>query len=424
MTTSAVAVPLQDTAPPSAINGLVAGNAYDKRVNLWWDKTEATDFDHYNLYIAKTEITDVTGMKAVQQITNIAKCTNQVTGLDDGTKYYFALTAVDKSGNEGVKVTSVSTTPVPMPKGTTSTDLAVDSYQADKVWAGTTLLTLNYDPNKRRIVEVNMLGEVIWEYAIPQRGTTEAELLPNNNILYSSDGEGVFEINRSGKIVWQYLTTKVNHDADRLPNGNTLFIFAGDQKSDAQVTEVNPDGKVVWQWYAKDYFDKPPYSSISSEDGGYSWTHCNAVTRLTNGNTLISLRNFDMVVEVDPKGTVIRTIGEGIFDDQHDPEILANGNLLVANHNLRQYKGKPQRALEFNPETNKIIWEYLIADRENYPVRDANRLPNGNTLITGSTEIVEVTPQGEIVWRLKLQGVSLKQQTSGFYKADRVSAQK
>lgn len=306
-------------------------------------------------------------------------------------------------------------TPTPMPTVTKDPEIAVDVYQPDRVWAGTTLLPDNHNPQRHRIIEVNMLGEIIWEYVVPQQGFVEAELLSNNNILYTVGAKGVYEIDRNGKIAWSYLTNKIDHDADRLPNGNTIFVFGmNDQKSDAQVIEVNPKGEIVWQWYAKDYFDKPPYSDINVE---HSWTHTNAVSRLPNGNTLISPRNFNFVVEVDPKGEVVRTIGEGIFSSQHDPEMLPNGNILLANQN------RPQRATEYDPKAGKIVWEYLIPDRENWPVRDANRLPNGNTLITGVTEIVEVTPEGEIVWRLRLQGVTFSGQEAvgrGFYKADRI----
>jgi len=270
-----------------------------------------------------------------------------------------------------------------------------------------------------------MLGEIIWEYLVPQslkqynNPGADAELLPNNNVLFVLPLNGVYEIDRSGRVVWSYLTKKISHDADRLPNGNTIFVFGGfDQKEDAQVTEVNPNGEVVWTWYAKDYFNKPPYDSISNE----GWTHTNAVSRRSNGNTLISLRNFNFIAEVDPQGAVVGTTGEGILLEQHDPEILPNGNILATS----LPRGRPHSAVEIDPKAGSIIWEYLIPDRENWPVRDANRLPNGNTLITGATEIVEVTLGGEIVWRLRLQGVSFGLQeaaASGFYKADRVSTQ-
>ncbi|MDD5038103.1 MAG: aryl-sulfate sulfotransferase [Dehalococcoidales bacterium] len=414
--------PVKDISAPSPIIGLWAVNAYDGRVNLWWDKSTAEDFDHYNVYLNNAGMVDVSGMKAVGQIKDIAACRYQAGGLNDGTRYYFAVTAVDRTGNEDIEVTSVSAMPVTMTRGNIEPDIAVDIYQSDMVWAGTTLLPDNHNSDSPRIIEVNMLGEIVWEYPVPSalkqfnNPGFDVELLPGGNILYVLPGNGVYEIDRSGKVVWSYLTPKISHDADRLPNGNTIFGFGGgDQKSDAQVVEVNPRGEVVWSWYARDYFDKSPYDSIYTE----GWTHTNAVSRLPNGNTLISPRNFDLVVEVNSKGEVVRTYGEGIFKGQHDPEMLANGNILLANHAI------PHLAIEFNPGTGEIVWQSAGFARDATPVRDANRLPNGNTLITGSTEIVEVTPAGEIVWRLKLEGISLTGQDSagkGFYKAERVIA--
>jgi hypothetical protein len=345
-----------------------------------------------------------------------------VTGLDDGARYYVAVTAVDKSGNEDAEVTSVSVTPTPMPRGTIDSDIAVDIYQSDRVWPGTTLLPDNHNPDKPRIIEVNMLGEIVWEYLVPphlkqyNNPGFDVELLLNGNILYVLPKNGVYEIDRSGNVVWSYLTGKISHDADRLPNGNTIFVFGNfDQKSDAQVVEVNREGDVVWTWYARDYLDEPPYDSISYE----GWTHTNAVSRLSNDNTLISLRNFNFIAEVDAQGAVIRSIGEATLSLPHDPEMLPNDNILVTS--LPQ--GRPHSAVEIDPETGEIVWEYLISGLENRPVRDANRLPNGNTLITGATAIVEVTPEGEIVWRLGLQGVSFGLQEAaglGFYKAERI----
>ncbi len=413
-----------DTTPPSPIGGLVAVDAYDGRVNLWWDKSTTEDFARYDVYVSKTEITDTSGMAPVQQIKDIATCRYQVTGLEDGTRYYFAVTAVDKSGNEGVQVASVSATPAPMPRGTVDPDISVDVYQSDLVWAGTTLLPDNHNSAGPKVIEVNMLGEIVWQYLLPDNLKQytnpgfDVELLANNNILLVLPKKGVYEIERSGKIVWSYLDSKVSHDADRLPNGNTIVVFGNnDQKSDAQVKEVNPKGEVVWTWYAKDHFDKSPYNDIFDQ----GWTHTNAVSRLPNGNTLISPRNFNLVVEVDPEGEVVGTYGEGVIVGQHDPEMLPNGNILLANH------GRPHRAAELDTKTGKIVWQSPGFEMEATPVRDANRLPNGNTLITGSTKIAEVTAEGKIVWQLTLKGITLtglEAAARGFYKAERISAQK
>lgn len=406
-----------DTTPPSAITGLVAANAYDGRINLWWDKSAAEDFASYDMYVSKTEITDTSGMTPVHQVTNVATCRYQATGLEDGTKYYFAVTAVDKSGNENTQVTSASATTTPMPRGTVDPDISVDIYQSDMVWAGTTLLADNHNRERPRIIEVNMLGEIVWQYLLPDnlRQYTnpgfDVESLANNNILFVLPKNGVYEIERSGKVVWSYLTTEISHDADRLPNGNTIFVFGDDQKDNAQVTEVNPEGEIVWAWYAKDHFDKPPYDSIF-DDG---WTHTNAISRLPNGNTLISPRNFDMVVEVDSKGEVVGIYGEGVIVDQHDPEVLPSGNILLADHST------PQRAVEIDLKTGEIIWQFVLPEQL---IRDADRLPNGNTLITGSTKIIEVTAEGRIVWQFTLKGITLtgpEAATRGFYKAERIS---
>lgn len=61
--------------------------------------------------------------------------------------------------------------------------------------------------------------------------------------------------------------------------------------------------------------------------------------------------------------------------------------------------------LEINPVTFEKVWEYSNEGGENfrffsYYVSAAQRLPNGNTMITEGADgrIFEVTADGEIVW--------------------------
>ncbi len=307
-----------------------------------------------------------------------------------------------------------------MPRGIVDPDFIVEAYDENKAMAGTTLLPDNHNLDKPRIIEINMLGEIIWEYDIPQELKKytnpgfDVELLSNNNVLFVLPGSGVYEVNRDKEIVWSYQTTKISHDADRLPNGNTLFVFGNnDLISDAQVVEINSKKEIVWSWYAKDYFNKAPYNSITNQ----GWTHTNAVSRLSNGNTLISTRNFNMVVEVNSNGEVVKTIGEDVMIQQHDPVLLENGDILFANH------GTPEKAVEID-ENKNIIWEFEISNQNQWPVRDANRLPNGNTLITTTTKIVEVSQDKEIVWKLAIKDTSkfIEEASAGlgFYKAERI----
>jgi len=319
-----------------------------------------------------------------------------------------------------VPTTATQTPTVTQPSGTPDPAFLVDVNIPEKAWQGTTLFADNHDLTRPRIVEVNMQGEVTWEYVLPADVKSytnpgeDVEPLPNGNILVLFPRKGVYEITKGKQIAWKYMDPKVSHDADRLPNGNTLIAFgAFDTMDDMQVKEVNPRGELVWSWRARDSFNRAPYLGISAE----GWTHTNAVTRLSNGNTLVSLRNFNLMAEVDPSGKLVRTIGEGIITEQHDPEVQPDGNILLMDLAL------PNAAIEMAPN-GTILWRFPLPDPGTWPVRDADRLPNGNTLITAADRILEVTPGKEVVWQLRLADVVFTDRQSaqnrGFYKAERV----
>ncbi|MBN2734054.1 MAG: aryl-sulfate sulfotransferase [Methanomicrobiaceae archaeon] len=319
---------------------------------------------------------------------------------------------------------AVTGTPAPVtdvqPRGTADPDFIVDISVPESIQPGTTILADNHDSASPRIIEVNRLGEIVWEYPLANdlKAYTnpgwDVEPLPNGNILTVLPGKGVYEINRDRQIVWSYSDRKVSHDADRLENGNTLVVYgAYDTKNDAQVKEVDSSGNIVWSWYAKDSFDRAPYASISNE----GWTHTNAVTRLSNGNTLVSLRNFDLIAEVSPTGELVGTIGEGVLRSQHDPLVLPDGNILLANHI------EPNEIIKMDLSGN-VTWRYRILDRGSCPVRDANLLANGNFLIAESDRIIEMTNEKQIVWQFRLAAGPFTEMGSaparGFYKAERI----
>ncbi|MCK5165487.1 MAG: aryl-sulfate sulfotransferase [Desulfobacula sp.] len=328
--------------------------------------------------------------------------------------FIFVITLVDVPSVFAARAVTYSP-PKPEP------DFVVDVYLPEKAWNGTTILADNHIRNRPRIIEIDMKGNIIWEYVIPanlkkyNNPGFDIEPLPNNNILFVLPGKGIYEIDRKGKTIWSHPDKKISHDADRLANGNTLYVYGkDDKKSNAQVKEVNKKGKLVWSWHAKTYFNKPPYADHYNE----GWSHTNAVVRLKNGNTLISPRNFNCLVEITSQGDVVKTIGNQYLVHPHDPQILDNGNILVANHD------KPHEILEINPGSQKIVWRFPLPRRKVWPVRDANQLPNGNILITGSTALVEITKDKEIVWRLKFAKIAFKARQDapalGFYKAERI----
>ncbi len=306
------------------------------------------------------------------------------------------------------------------------TKWTVDIWKKGKACNGTTLFADKISQDNPGIVEVDMEGKIIWEYRLPDElkeyivPGMDVKRLPNGNTLFVCPRSGVYEVNKAGNIVWSHKDNKISHDADRLPNGNTIYVFgADDQKQDAQVTEINKDGHVVWEWHVNEHLDELTYNPLHLVGG---FTHANAVTRLPNGNTLITLRNFNCLVEVNKKGDIVKTIRKDIISSPHDPELLCNGDILVAcqpSHTTKQTpipvnefkNGRPMfyPVLQFNPETTEINWLLTLDNLETRGiVTDADRLPNGNTLLLTTLQIIEVTPKKEIVWRLKVNKDAVK----------------
>ena len=129
----------------------------------------------------------------------------------------------------------------------------------------------------------------------------------------------------------------------------------------------------------------------SDDVGGKSWSVEH------NGNTVISLRNFDLVVEVDPQGQVVWTFGPLVLKHQHCAWVLNSGNLLVSDNGNAWI-------IEVDRATQQIVWEY--AGGLNFPTQGcAYRLPSGNTLITDSANlrVLDVTPEKQVAWMLKVE---------------------
>ena len=304
----------------------------------------------------------------------------------------------------------------------------IDIYDPQHTYSGTTLFADNSRKGGPRIVEVDMNGNLVWEYTLTsqlfrgKRGrkniVMDVERLPNGNTLFNIQEIGTYEVNQDKKVVWKYFDSGISHDVDRLPNSNTLFVRGWSSKGESHILEVTPEGKVVWSWNGLDEFDRPPYANIYNQ----GWIHVNAVTRLDNGNTLISLRNFNMIVEVSPQGNVVwsRELGKALTQKKnahpHEPEVLPNGNILVALTGANV-------VLEFRREGGPPVWKWRHPTaRKSVHIRDVNRLPNGNTLIVEADKIIELSPTEEIVWQLRVPAISKdsRDKSTFLFKAQRL----
>jgi hypothetical protein len=185
------------------------------------------------------------------------------------------------------------------------------------------------------------------------------------------------------------------HDHERLDDRR---ILVADMVADRVVLVDTETELVEWAWDAQ--------SDYPVEGGGpypEDWAHLNDVELLPDGRLLVSLRNQDQVVFLNRSTGRLDdwTLGSdddhGTLHEQHNPDYVpaerGGPAVLVAD-------SENGRLVEYQREDGGWTrsWEWRD-DRLQWP-RDADRLPNGNTLVadTHGKRLLEVDPDGEVVW--------------------------
>jgi len=286
-------------------------------------------------------------------------------------------------------------------------------------------------------------GCIVHRWVHPE-GIQYARLLPDGHLLFHTSNpahtlspeqlspvgvtggaaHALIELDWDGTRVWEYRHTQMHHDFVRLPNGNHVLLFwevlpdevrrqvrGGFQRPDDPdvmlgdvVRELTPAGDVVREWRSWEYFDYAQ-DVLCPLERRHEWTHTNGISVTPDGRWLLSFRQTDTVAIVDPAtGSFDWKWGPGVLSHQHHPTMLENGHVLLFDNGPHR-RGGPgySRVLEVDPATNEIVWRYqapVILAFMSFMVSGAERLPNGNTLITeGATgRLFEVTPEGETVW--------------------------
>lgn len=226
-----------------------------------------------------------------------------------------------------------------------------------------------------------------------------------HKVLAADRGTGKLAVvNEKGEVEWEFANKHDVHDLHLLPNGNILT-----HTSHTTVVEIDPKKEVVWKYEAK------------PKDGYKGRVEVHAFQRLDDGNTMVAESGNTRIVEVNPKGEIVKTVPLTVAkpDAHRDTRMvrkLANGHYLVCHEGEGAVK-------EYDAD-GKVVWEYKLdlGDRKRSPghgpeghgveVYGAVRLENGNTLIAGgnNNRVLEVTPKGEVVWKIdqkELPGITL-----------------
>ena len=360
-----------------------------------------------------------------------------VMGFRSGAVCQVIARSEDDAGN--VRIAGTPLNAGALPDFLPALDLEV--HAPAKMQEGWTLfnLTNDFDEPPLVVVMVDDEGRYRWYH---QRATndpgsdTDTRTVPGGVLIGGTHGKiqpGL--VDWEGNVLWEKWMN-VHHDfrpigdeghwlmitdkagCGHIPHAGVVFVYD-------RFTDTKP-----WEWFA--------CAHIAPEEPWQDWSHLNAVSVWPDGeHLLISSRNQNAFYKVEyPSGKVVWELGRSgdfTWDDpddrfwrQHDPEVQPGGKRFLIFDNGLDGEREWSRALEIEIDeeamTAKKVWEYVPEPQIYTPIwGDADRLPNGNTLITfgarskvNRVRIIEVTPSGEEVWRLS---PPVKQ---GVYRSERV----
>ncbi len=334
---------------------------------------------------------------------------------------------VEHAGDERMLGTGVLESAVP--------EFNVSEFDPEAVEPGYLLGSTAMNPGARFVVD--RTGKVLWSHAVelgrlsPQISVAldGSGFLSNEFSQYHDVDTGqVRMLNLAGETEWTQRTELAHHVFQQLPDG-TLAYLAIDVRETAEygpvvgdvIIEIAPDGSEREVWNVWDHEDQFPLGPNNGWDRGFypqgkDWSHGNALRYDEALDTYtISFRNLDTILEIDrATGTHLRSVG-GLGNVM----IVGGDTLIGAPHGAHWTSpstllfltsppgtGTSQAVeLQVGEETAEVLWSWGEGQGLKALIMgEAERLPGGNTLVNFGSKgtLVEVTPEGEVAWRVDL----------------------
>jgi hypothetical protein len=296
-----------------------------------------------------------------------------------------------------------------------------------------------------RVAIISPEDEIIWDYEYSDSinlSHHDVEMLPNGNVLI---------------LAWEKRTK--DELTSKAYDGPYENVYV------EKILEVDPtNNETIWEWNVWDHLvqdvdvdsqdydviaDNPERVNINYEDtlkdGNYNGDifHANAIEYdVENDLIYMSVNHFSEVWVIDHSTTpdqatgntggnynkggdlvfrfgnpaAYNNVGDRMFFHNHHPNLVAGSNsmlvfsngLLNADPHSTVYEVELPEVFDLQKQTNNelnVLWSYSHPDLFSPKVSGAQRLENGNTLITeGDSGYWEVTGDGEIVWRFESEG--------------------
>lgn len=267
-----------------------------------------------------------------------------------------------------------------------------------------------------------------------------AVLYPNGDVVFNFEDGGLVRMDQCSRVKWA--VPRQTHHSVHLDEQGNLWVPARTMRTkrnaaypnaptppywEDSVLEVSPDGKILREISLLEAIFSAHHESVLFASGEHhlevampddrDFTHLNDVEVLSSamapafpmfkaGDLMISLRNVNLLLVLDPQSRAIKWTMTGPFLRQHDPDFEANGQILVFDNNRDSRTGRVRggsRVLAIDPVTRAVTPQYGGRPDEFFytgRMGAQQRLPNGNLLVTVSEAgfVIEVTPAHQIVW--------------------------
>jgi len=331
----------------------------------------------------------------------------------------------------------------PLPSALPALSLALQTPMAQPGW---TLLNLSnhFDDQPLYAAIIDEAGRYRWYWARPdgRPGADSDVRVFEQGILVGGAAwpeSTPYHVGWDGSVLWQ-IDRGMHHHLMGAPASNEWLVLgyhdpgcpSGRAGDTVELWDRETDA-LSWRSNICGHVDPEPL------DG--DWAHLNTIEPFDSRYYLISARNLNSVLRLDTTtGDLVWRLGLGgdfgfvepeddsidpVFFRQHSPELQDDGNILLFDNGatgVREYS----RALElaYDTETMEVwaVWEYRPSPIIFSPIwGDADRQPNGNTLITfgirdtlDTSHVIEVDADGDRVWEVVLP------RRWGAYRAERI----
>ena len=327
----------------------------------------------------------------------------------------------------------------------TAPGVTVEIFDEERMQPGYLLGAYVVSPSS--IFVLDRWGNYVWYKEVPQHYTTAQLQLhrngqgfvynrfPDKSTQLEPDKVSIRRVGFDGRETSSILTEGGHHAFQQL--GEDRYAYLALDKREVEdlglaagdrIMEIDADGVETEIWSVWDHPEEIPFQYDETLEVGFyvdalDWTHSNYVWWDQGRESYtISMRNLDTVLEVDAvTGEHLRGVGtygthtltgtETLVNAAHSGRWTEDGTLMMfSSPRSSSYEGTRSYGVELGLDdvAQEAYREQAYGDGEAHYSQilgETYPLENGNTFVNfgSSGEMIEITPEGDIIWRMILE---------------------